>query len=112
MIVNLKLMNRRKKILYFYKHLYVDLLCRISSEHNAATVAKVEEAIGTTNFAPVLILSMNYRCVYMVFLRSYNTLQKDVKLIKRPCIAVREKQASPVKRQKLVRSLKQRVSEQ
>ena len=41
MIVNLKLMNRKNKILYFYKHLYVDLPCRISSEHNAATVAKL-----------------------------------------------------------------------
>ena len=59
-------MNRRNKILYFYKHLYVDLPCRISSEHNAATVAKVEEAIGTTNFAPALILSMNYIwCFYV-----------------------------------------------
>ena len=62
-IVNLKLMNRKNKI-YLYIYLYVDLPCRISSEHNAATVAKIEEAIGTTNFAPALILSMDY-CVCM-----------------------------------------------
>ena len=56
-------MNRKNKI-YLYTYLYVDLPCRISSEHNAATVAKIEEAIGTTNFAPALILSMDY-CVCM-----------------------------------------------
>ena len=87
------------------------LIClRISSEHNAAIVAKIEEAIGTTKFCPPPILSMQQLHVGIGYFAGA-TVTEGCKTYKKT-IAAREKQTSPVKRQKLVRSLKQRVRKQ
>ena len=81
---------------------------RISSGHNSAIVRKIEEAIGETIYSPVQIQSW-WPMFYVSFFTFY--IAEGCKTYYKKSIAAREKETSPVRKQKLIRSLKQRVRE-
>ena len=54
---------------------------RISSEHNSATIRKIEEAIGETIYSPAQIQSWWPNAIVSFF--TWYTLQRAVKHIKR-----------------------------